>query len=218
MKIENNIIKNIFKDVYFINGTAYAGKSTMVKMLAEKHNGICCAENYHMDLMDTIDKVNQPNLSYISTMKDWQEFIGRTPKEYDEWITGCNYEATELETIRLIQLVKEGKKIFVDTNIPIEILKEISSYNNVAIMLSPKSMSVERFFDREDEEKRFILSKIEEAENPEKAMKNYKQCLELMNSNEKYKAYEESGFFTMIRTEERELADALEQLEQHFGL
>ncbi len=218
MKIENNIIKNIFKDVYFINGTAYAGKSTMIKMLAEKHDGICCHENYHNDLLAVIDSENQPNLSYINTMKDWQEFIGRTPKEYDEWITGCNYEVTELEIIRLIQLSKQGKKIFVDTNIPIEILKDISNYNNVAIMLSPKSMSVERFFDREDEEKKFILSKIEEAKDPEKAMENYKKCLELINSNEKYKAFEESGFFTMIRTEDRKLDDALLQLEKHFGL
>ena len=29
-----------FNNVYFINGTAYAGKSTMVKMLAEKYNGM----------------------------------------------------------------------------------------------------------------------------------------------------------------------------------
>ena len=36
-----------YKNVYFINGTAYAGKSTMVKMLAEKYNGIVCEENYH---------------------------------------------------------------------------------------------------------------------------------------------------------------------------
>lgn len=28
-----------FENVYFINGTAYAGKSTMVKALAEKYNG-----------------------------------------------------------------------------------------------------------------------------------------------------------------------------------
>ena len=33
---------NQFNNVYFINGTAYAGKSTMVKMLAEKYNGIAC--------------------------------------------------------------------------------------------------------------------------------------------------------------------------------
>ena len=27
-----------YNNVYFINGTAYAGKSTMVKLLAEKYN------------------------------------------------------------------------------------------------------------------------------------------------------------------------------------
>ena len=34
-------------NAYFINGTAYAGKSTMVKLLAERHGGIACEENYH---------------------------------------------------------------------------------------------------------------------------------------------------------------------------
>lgn len=29
-----------FDNIFFINGTAYAGKSTMVKRLAEKYNGI----------------------------------------------------------------------------------------------------------------------------------------------------------------------------------
>ena len=33
-------INNKYKNVYFINGTAYAGKSTMTKLLAEKYNGI----------------------------------------------------------------------------------------------------------------------------------------------------------------------------------
>lgn len=37
MNIPNNIIKSIFRDVYFITGTAYAGKSTAVKLLAEKY-------------------------------------------------------------------------------------------------------------------------------------------------------------------------------------
>lgn len=33
MKIENNILKHYLKNVYFITGTAYAGKSTTVKCL-----------------------------------------------------------------------------------------------------------------------------------------------------------------------------------------
>lgn len=36
-----------YDNVYFINGTAYAGKSTMVKLLAAKYNGIACEEIYH---------------------------------------------------------------------------------------------------------------------------------------------------------------------------
>lgn len=100
MKIENNILKKLFQNVHFINGTAYAGKTTMVKLLAEKHDGIACGENYHEELMHTIDEVHQPNLSYFKTMKDWQEFISRTPEEYDAWITGCGKEATDLEIIK----------------------------------------------------------------------------------------------------------------------
>ena len=36
----------ILDNVYFITGTAYAGKSTMVKLLAQKFDGIACEENY----------------------------------------------------------------------------------------------------------------------------------------------------------------------------
>ena len=39
--------KVYFENAYFIIGTAYAGKSTMVKELAKRHSGIACEENYH---------------------------------------------------------------------------------------------------------------------------------------------------------------------------
>ncbi len=45
-----------FENVYFIIRTSYAGKSTMVKKLVEKYNGIACEENYqrkHFDLSKT---------------------------------------------------------------------------------------------------------------------------------------------------------------------
>ena len=50
-----------FNNVFFINGTAYAGKSTMVKRLAEKYDGIACEENYHDKLVDeSLDKDEFP--------------------------------------------------------------------------------------------------------------------------------------------------------------
>jgi hypothetical protein len=104
-------------------------------------------------------------------MKSWQEFIGRTPCEYAAWIEGCAKEAAELEIIILIQLDATGKKIFVDTNIDVETLKQISAYDHVAIMLNPKNMSIERFFDRDDKETEILLEQIKKAPDSGKAMK-----------------------------------------------
>ena len=80
VQIQSNILKHLLQKSYFINGTAYAGKSTMVKLLAQKHEGICCGENYHDCLMYAVDVEHQPNLFYFHTMRDWQEFVNLTPE------------------------------------------------------------------------------------------------------------------------------------------
>ena len=218
MNISNNILKSLFKNVYFLNGTACAGKSTMVKLLAEKYDGICCGENYHMELLSAADPVHQPNLCYFDIMSGWQEFVTRTPEEYDAWLTGTAREATELEIILLLRLVEQGKKIFVDTNIPIDILWQISDYDHVAIMLSPTNMAVERFFDRPDAEKQFLYQKLLECPNPDAALGNYRKCLELCNGPKHYRQFAESGFFTHLRTEKSTIEQTLNTLETHFQL
>lgn len=216
--IQNNILRSMFRNVYFINGTAYAGKSTMVRLLAEKYDGICCGENYHDVLTEHVDPVHQPNLSYFSTMSGWREFVTRSPEEYDAWITGCAREAAELEILRLVQLCADGRRIFVDTNISVEILREISDYNHVAIMLSPQWMSVHRFFDRPDAEKQFLYQKLLECPDPDAAIANFRKCLEKINSPEHYREFAESGFFVHERTQEGSIARTMEILERHFGL
>lgn len=218
MQIPGNILKSMFRNVYFITGTAYAGKSTAVKLLAEKFGGICCGENYHDAFMKHIDKEHQPCLSFFDTMKDWQEFISRTPDEYAAWIDGCAREAESLEIIRLLQLIPEEKLIFVDTNISLKSLREISDFDHTAVMLCPQSMSVDRFFDRDDPEKQFILSLMNQAENPERAMANYRKCLERINSKEVYDAFADSGFYTLVRDENSTIEKTLGALTEHFGL
>ena len=217
MIIPNNIIKSMFRNVYFITGTAYAGKSTAVKLLAERYDGICCGENYHDIFMKHINRESQPNLSYFDTMRDWQEFISRTPQQYADWIEGCSKEAESLEIIRLFQLVSDDKKIFVDTNISLETLREISDQSRIAVMLCPQSMSVDRFFDRKDPEKLFILEQINKAKNSEEAMDNYRECLERINSREVYERYLNSGFFTIIRDDRSTIENTLNELVVHFG-
>jgi len=220
MKIENNILKHYLKNVYFITGTAYAGKSTTVKMLADRYDMVCCGENYHMAVSEFVaTSETHPDLCYNRSLTDWREFVTRTPEEYERWIYAVGREAAEFEVAELIA-ISQDKKVIVDTNIPLDILKEISDYNHVAVMLSPQSMSVERFFDRADPEKQFLLGVIDSCDDPEAVMENYRKGLERINSREHYDEYANSGFFTVVRedngTDTRE--QVCDMVAMHFGL
>lgn len=220
MKIETNILKYYLRNVYFITGTAYAGKSTMVKMLSKKYDMVFCGENYFTEVTDIVaDPAIQPDLCYIKNLTDFKDFVTRSPEEYARWIYGTGREAAGFEIAELISRSRD-KKVIVDTNIPLDILKEISDYNHVAVMLSPQSMSVERFFDRGDPEKQYILSVIDSCENSEEVMENYRKGLALINSKEHYEEFLNSGFFTLIRenTDEDTREEVCEKLAKHFGL
>ena len=220
MKIENNILKHYLKNVYFITGTAYAGKSTTVKMLAERYDMICCGENYHMAVSEIVaTPETHPDLCYNRSLTDWKDFVTRTPEEYERWLYAVGREAAEFEVAELIT-ISQDKKVIVDTCIPIDILKEITDYDHVAVMLSPQSMSVERFFDRSDPEKQFLLNVIDSCDDPAAVMENYRQGLARINSKEHYDEYANSGFFTVVREDNG--LDTREQvcdmIAKHFGL
>ena len=220
MKIENNILKHYLKNVYFITGTAYAGKSTTVKMLAERYDMVFCGENYHSKVSDAVATPDaQPDICFFENLTDWKEFVTRTPEEYERWIYSTSKEAAEFEVAELIS-ISQDRKVIVDTNIPVGILKEISNYNHVAVMLSPLSMSVDRFFDRSDPEKQFLLNVIESCEDSKTVMENYRQGLELINGQKHYDEYANSGFFTVVRqdTQKDTREEICEIIARHFGL
>lgn len=217
--LHDSILRHLLRNVYFINGTAYAGKSTMVRMLAEKYNGVHCGENYHDVLTDNLDPAEFPNLCYFQTMSGWDEFLRRDPETYAAWIDGVSLEAAQLEIIHLLRITGQtDRPVFVDTNIPPDWLMRIAAPDHVAIMLSPQSTSVDRFFDRSDPEKQFLLRKLEAMPDSEAAIANFRACLARINSQEAYDRLLHSGFFTLIRDENRTPEETLAILEKHFHL
>lgn len=207
-----------FDNAYFITGTAYAGKSTMVKLLAEKYNGILCEENYHDQLLPGLDSTEFPFLTYTRDLEDWHDFIRRTPEEYKAWIDGVSRECEILELRLLDGLKDQGRPVFVDTNISIETLKSITPEDHVLVMLADPQISVRRFFERPDREKQFLYRLIMDEPDPEKAMENYREGLMLINSQENYDRYLHSGFHVIIRNENRSIEQTLEMVEKAFGL
>lgn len=207
-----------FPNVYFINGTAYAGKSTMVRLLAEKHGGIACGENYHDRLLPELSREEFPCLTYTRDLADWHAFIRRTPEEYERWYDGVSKECEKLELRILKEFCREGKPVFVDTNISPETLRAVAEPGHVLLMLADPEISVRRFFERPDREKQFLYRLILEEPDPEKAMENYLQGLRRINSRARYDRLKNAGFPVLLRDESRSIPETLALVEGIFGL
>lgn len=207
-----------FENAYFVIGTSYAGKSTMVKELAKKHGGIACEENYHDNYPGELDKEEFPCLTYTRDLVDWHDFIRRTPQEYKDWIDGAKKECGILELRMLPDICSQGKPVFVDTNISIEKLKTIAPLDHTVVLLSDPKISISRFFDRPDPEKQFLYKLMLEEPEPEKALENYRQGLELICSQESYDELLNSGFKVIFRDENRSIEQTLALVEEAMGL
>lgn len=219
IQISGNLIKHYLRNVYFINGHSYAGKSTMVKLLAQRYGMICCGENYH-DVFprEKLSRWEQPGLCYFDTMSGWEEWLNMTPEEHWNWTEQVSRECVEIEILELVKLSAEGKKIIVDTNIPADILREISDYRHVAVMLcDPPDACATRFFDREDPEKQFMLEQIRKCRDPEATLKNF-SAWTLYHPPEEAD-WRHTGFFTYTRTdfESDTREETLRILAEHFG-
>ena len=207
-----------FENAYFVIGCAYAGKSTLVKELAKKFNGLACEENYHDNYPGELDSKEFPCLTYTRDLEDWHDFIRRSPQEYKAWIDGVKKECETIELRMLPEICSQGKPVFVDTNISIETLRKIAPANHTLVMLADSQISVRRFFDRPDAEKQFLYQLIMEEPDPEKAMENYRQGLELINSQESYDELENSGFNVIYRDENRTIEQTMALAEKALGL
>ena len=206
------------ENVYFFIGTSYAGKSTIVKNLAKKHNGIALEENYHDEKLPELDSKEFPNLTYTRDLQDWHEFIRRTPDEYVTWINDVKKECEIVELQILEELLgkeeSQNKKIFADTNICIETLHNITDTDHVLVMLSDPEIGIHRFFDRPDPEKQFLYQLMLEEPDPQAALDNYREILTRICSKENYEELEKSGFKVIYRDENRTQAETVELAER----
>jgi len=81
----------------------------MVKMLSEKYGMIVCGENYHTEITSKVaEEKYQPDLCYIPNLKDWKDFVTRTPEEYARWVYNIGNGVAVFEEAELIRLAGEN--------------------------------------------------------------------------------------------------------------
>jgi len=199
IQISDNLIRHYLRNVYFINGHSYAGKSTMVRMLAERYGMIHCGENYHDAFpREKLDRWKQPGLCYFDTMSGWEEWLNQTPEEHFRWTTQVSQECIEIEILELIKLAANGQKVIV--------------------LCDPPDITAQKFFDRDDPDKKFMYEQIQKCPDPEATLANFNAWATYHPPVEIDWAH--TGFFSITRSDfvndTRE--EVLSALAKHFKL
>lgn len=214
MKISDNIIKEQLKNVYFLSGGAYGGKTTMAKLIEEKY-GICrYRQGDHYDEFSSIATSEfQPALS-LDRSKDWHGYFSQEPSKYAAWLQAELEEEAEFVIMDLIKL-SQNQKVIADVIIPIDILKSIADPNQVMLLFAPDEMTRKHYFDRADKDEvyQFILSFPDGKE----LMKNVVEALNYNNAD-KRNEFITSGFRYIERTNNDTIENTLQIIEKHFDL
>lgn len=213
MEIKNNIIKHNLKNVIFVCGTACGGKTTMAKLIAEKHNLYL----YDMDKMyehhrKIADEANQPQMCYH--MKDFHKQYTRSPQEMALWNMSSLQEQTEMVLIDLMTL-SHNQTVVADVLYSPAYTKEILDYNQIVFLVVDKSIIRKTYFNRP--EKRGFYEFVKKQKLSETYFENIFNGLELTNELEQDKM-KKSGFFVYERKESDTQESVLKTLEKHFGL
>lgn len=214
MKIANNIIKDHLKNVYFLCGGAYGGKTTMAKLIEEKHGFIRYRQGDHSDEYALIATNEDQPIMSMDRAADWHGFFAQPPRQYSDWMQAELREKAQF-TIADLMNIPSNKKVIVDGCIPVDILKEISDYDHVFLLFSPDEMKRAHYFDRADKDEiyQFILSFPDGNE----LFGNVIEALNIDNEAERQR-FVNSGFAYKERTNSDTIEETLELIEKHFGL
>ncbi len=214
MNISDNILKENLKNVYFLCGGAYGGKTTMAKLIEAKYGFLRYRQGDNSDRFAALAQPEyQPALS-LDRSRDWHGFFSQPPEKYSRWLEDGLYEEAEFAVMDLVKLA-ENRVVIADAQIPVDLLKRIADPSHVVLLFAPREMTEKYYFEREDksEVKRFILSFPDGEEL-------YENVIAALNygADEKIREFYSSGFMCIERTEGDTVERTLEAIERHFGL
>lgn len=213
MRISSNILKHHLKNAYFLSGTACGGKTTMAKILSEKHGFILYNGSIHHEgHREVATPDEQPNLTRV--FLSWECYFNRPVSEYWQWLSDCREEQLEMILVDLLKLPND-QKIMVDMHLTPEVAKEITDFERVAFLIAEPDLVIRDYFDRDDH--RDMLECIMSLSDPDKALKNVADVLAHGVKKDLESVYE-SGLFYIKRDENSTTEETLRLLERHLNL
>lgn len=213
MNIQDNVIKAYLKNVYFVTGTACGGKSTISRVLAERHNLLLFDIDQRFDQHQQLsDPAFQPAMN--KHFRDADEFFGRSVEEYRQWLLDNTREQLDYVLLDLIRL-SQNQPVVCDCHLTLEQVSLLTDPSRVVFLLKEPSNIIEDYCNRPDHQgfSQFINS----ASDPAKAKATCNETLRSLNADY-YRAVKESEYFWVERTPESTVQKTTQLVEEHFGL
>ena len=214
MRIADSILRDRLSHVYWITGSACAGKTTVTGLLAEKH-GFTIFPDRHADYQQAADFSEFPALRIPRPGTDWEWFFSRPVDEYVRWLEES--VAADLE-FAVVDLLSEStdKRILVDTVIdPLSLIK-ISAWDRVICMFGTEEMIRRELMHRDDH--RNILDCIQTNTSDPAAMEENVVISAIEYSRRSRNNAVSVGAKIVERLSETTKADLFAEIERHFDL
>ena len=216
MNISENILKHNLRNVYFLTGSPCGGKTTMCRALNEKYGFAFFNSNHREPGFASWSEICQSDYQPVSSAQttDWERFFNRSTEEYIAWLDAVGAEYSEHVLIELIKMA-QTHTVVTDIDLPVPLLKQITSHKRVACMLTTPDLVVRDYYQREDH--RDIYDCIMSLRDHQKALENNKAVLRRVceRANEEAR---QAGWFCIFRDEDSTVEKSLALLEAHFCL
>lgn len=212
MEIQDNVLKEYLKNVYFITGTACGGKTTVSRAIAAKHDFVVYdadqAFDRHRELSNGLD---QPAMN--RNFKDADAFFFRPYKEYANWLKQNAREQLDFILMDLIRLSR-NRIVICDLHLTLDEAERITEPGRIAFLLRDPENIIEDYCNRPDHEdfNQFICS----VSDPIRAKNNCNQTLAYVN-RERYEAVKKSRYFWLERDQNSTVNGTVLLVEKHFG-
>lgn len=207
-------LKEIFKNVYFITGSATGGKTTISKEIVKKYGFIRYDVDEEFDKHQKLSNpIDQPNMNKKFNNAD--EFFLRDKEEYKKWLLDNTKEQMEFILNDVKELAKTNT-VVCDIHLTVEEARLLSDNNHVVFLIRENNDNIiDDYINRKSHEgfKKYIYSST----NLELAKENCNNVLREINEK-KCEDIKNSEFLYIERNEKSTIDNTLKMVEEKFNL
>ena len=214
MIIQDNVIREYLKNVYFITETHCSGKTTISRELAKRHNlFVYDIDKQFANHQKISNPAFQPSMNKV--FKDADAFLDvlYTVEEYKKWLIDNTREQLDFVLLDLIRL-SQNQIVLCDCHLTLEEANQLTEASRIVFLIREPSNLADDYCNRSDHQgfRDFINS----ASDIEKAKAICNAALKGLNGKE-CNDIKDSGYYWIERTSKSTVNETVEKVEQHFG-